>query len=49
MTTVGSVLASLIGGAMFDSAGVKPTMLTAVAIAAAGAVIALAGTKKTSR
>ena len=44
MTTVGSVLASLIGGPMFDSAGVRPTMLTAAAIAAVGAVIALAGT-----
>ena len=44
MTTVGSVLASLIGGAMFDAAGVKTTMLTAAAIAAAGAVIALLGT-----
>ena len=46
MPTVGSVLASLIGGAMFDSAGVRPTMLTATAIAALGAVIALAGTLK---
>lgn len=45
MTTIGSVLASLIGGPMFDSAGVRPTMLTAAAIAAAGAVIALAGTR----
>ena len=44
MTTIGSVLASLIGGPMFDTVGVKGTMLTAVAIAAAGAVIALAGT-----
>ena len=44
MTTVGSVLASLIGGSMFDAAGVKTTMLTAAAIAAAGAVIAFAGT-----
>ena len=44
MTTVGSVLASLIGGAMFDAAGVKTTMLTAAAIAAAGAIIAFAGT-----
>ena len=46
MTTIGSVLASLIGGQMFDTAGVKPTMLTAVAIAAIGAVIALAGTRE---
>ena len=45
MTTIGSVLASLIGGPMFDSAGVRPTMLTAAAIAAVGAVIALAGTR----
>lgn len=44
MTTIGSVLASLIGGPMFDSVGVRGTMLTAVAIAAAGAAIALAGT-----
>ena len=45
MTTIGSVLASLIGGQMFDTAGVKSTMLTAVMIAAVGAVIALAGTR----
>ena len=44
MTTIGSVLASLIGGRMFDTVGVRTTMLTAVAIAAAGAVISLAGT-----
>lgn len=44
MTTIGSVLASLIGGPMFDTVGVKATMLTAGAIAAVGAVIALAGT-----
>ena len=44
MTTIGSVLASLIGGAMFDTAGVRTTMLTAVAISAVGTVIALAGT-----
>jgi PPP family 3-phenylpropionic acid transporter len=44
MTTIGSVLASLIGGPMFDAVGVKTTMLTAAAIAAVGAVIALAGT-----
>lgn len=43
-TTIGSVLASLIGGAMFDAVGVKTTMLTAVATAAVGAVIAIAGT-----
>ena len=46
MTTIGSVLASLIGGQMFDSVGVRPTMLTAVAICAVGAVIALLGTKQ---
>ncbi len=44
MTTIGSVLASLIGGPMFDTVGVRTTMLTATAIAAVGAVIALAGT-----
>ena len=43
MTTVGSVLASLIGGRMYDI-GVPETQMTAVAIAAAGAVIAVAGT-----
>ena len=46
MTTIGSVLASLIGGPMFDAVGVRPTMLTGAAIAAAGTVIALAGTMK---
>ena len=44
MTTIGSVLASLIGGAMFDTAGVRTTMLTAVVISAIGTVIALLGT-----
>ena len=44
MTTIGSVLASLIGGAMFDTVGVRPTMLTAVAVSAVGTVVALAGT-----
>jgi PPP family 3-phenylpropionic acid transporter len=44
MTTIGSVLASLIGGSMFKTAGVQPTMLTAPAIAAAGAAIAILGT-----
>jgi len=44
MTTIGSVLASLIGGRMFDTVGVRPTMLTAAGIAALGAVIALLGT-----
>jgi predicted MFS family arabinose efflux permease len=46
MTTFGSVFASLIGGPMFDSAGVKTTMLTAVGIALAGTLIALAGTRQ---
>ena len=46
MPTIGSVLASLIGGRMFDTVGVKTTMLTAVAIAAVGAAIALAGTRE---
>ena len=46
MTTIGSVLASLIGGAMFDTVGVRPTMLTAVAISAVGTVVALLGTMK---
>ena len=49
MPTIGSVLASLIGGRMFDTVGVKPTMLTAVAIAAVGAAIALAGTLKSKK
>lgn len=44
MTTIGSVLASLIGGAMFDTAGVRSTMLTAAAISAVGTLVALAGT-----
>ena len=44
MTTIGSVLASLIGGRLFDTAGVRPTMLIAAAIAAAGAAVAVAGT-----
>ncbi|MCR5566840.1 MAG: MFS transporter [Clostridiales bacterium] len=46
MTAIGSVLASLIGGPLFDAIDVKPTMLVGAAIAAAGAVIALAGTLK---
>ena len=44
MTTIGSVLASLIGGSMFKTSGVKPTMLTATVFALAGAVIAYAAT-----
>ena len=44
MTTIGSVLASLIGGSMFKTAGVRPTMLTATVIAAVGAAIAIGAT-----
>ncbi len=44
MTTIGSVLASLIGGPMFDAVGVRTTMLVAAAIATAGAAIAIFGT-----
>lgn len=46
VTTLGSVFASLIGGPMFDSAGVKTTMLTAAGIALIGTLVALAGTRK---
>ena len=41
-----AVLASLIGGSMFDAVGVRSTMLTAVAIAVVGTVISLAGTRE---
>ena len=44
MTTIGSVLASLIGGSMFKTEGVQPTMLTATVFAMVGAVIAIAAT-----
>lgn len=44
MTTVGSVLASLLGGAMFDTAGVRTTMLIAAAVTFAGMLVSLAGT-----
>lgn len=44
MTTIGSVLASLIGGSMFKTVGVRPTMLTATVIAAVGAAIAIGAT-----
>ena len=44
MTNIGSVLSSLIGGKMFDTVGVRPTMLTAAAICAVGAAIAIAAT-----
>lgn len=49
MTTIGSVLASLIGGYMFDVTDVKTTMLVGAAIAALGAVIAIAGTRGKTR
>lgn len=45
MTNLGAVLASLSGGAMFDSLGVRPTMLIAVAIAAVGCFIGWIGAK----
>ena len=50
MTTIGSVLASLIGGSMFKTAGVQPTMLVATAFAAVGSAVALGATflKKTA-
>ena len=44
MTTIGSVLASLIGGSMFKTAGVQTTMLTATVFAAVGSAIALGAT-----
>ena len=44
MTTIGSVLASLIGGSMFKTAGVRPTMLTATAFALVGAIVAIGAT-----
>ena len=44
MTTIGSVLASLIGGSMFKTSGVRPTMLTATVFALVGAVIAYTAT-----
>ena len=49
MTTIGSVLASLIGGYMFDVTSVSTTMLTAAGIALAGAAVALAGTRTGKR
>ncbi len=45
MTTVGSVLASLVGGRLFDQSGVRTTMLAAAAFAAVGAVIAISGVR----
>lgn len=47
-TNLGAVFASLVGGALFDSVGVRPTMLTAVAIALLGAVIGFLGTRKSA-
>ena len=44
MTTIGSVLASLIGGSMFKASGVRTTMLTATLFALAGAAIAIGAT-----
>ena len=45
MTTVGSVLASLLGGRLFDLHGVHTTMWAAVAVAAAGTAVAIAGVR----
>lgn len=44
-TNLGAVLASLAGGAMFDSIGVRPTMLISFAIALVGCVIGCVGAK----
>ena len=44
MTSVGSVLASLLGGHLFETAGVRPAMWAATGMAAVGTVIALRGT-----
>lgn len=49
MTTIGSVLASLLGGRLFDILDVRKTMLIAAAICAAGTVIAIAGTRERAR
>lgn len=43
VTNLGAVLASLAGGAMFDSLGVRPTMLIATGIAALGCAIGFIG------
>ena len=45
VTNLGGVLASLAGGAMFDSLGVRPTMLIAAGIALLGCVIGCLGAK----
>lgn len=44
MANAGTVLASLVGGVLFDAFGVRATILISAAIAAAGAVIAWEGT-----
>ena len=43
MTTVGSVLASMIGGVLYDRAGVGSTLWISCAICACGSAIALLG------
>lgn len=48
VTTVGSVLAALFGGSLFDSIGVQSTLFVATGFAALGAVLAILGTQKTS-
>ena len=45
MTTVGSVLASLIGGRLFDMSGVQTTQIAAVLFAAVGTAVAVAGVR----
>ena len=45
VTNLGAVIASFAGGALFDSLGVRPTMLIAVSIAALGCIIGCAGAK----
>ena len=49
VTTVGSVLSSLLGGQLFDTMGVRNTMLTASGICAVGAAIAVYGTLRRNR
>ncbi len=43
MTTLGSVLASLLGGMLYDSAGVRNTLWIAVVIAVVGLMVTLTG------